>query len=421
MSLSSSWSGYNRKDIEYRRILVALFAAGFATFAQLYSTQSLLPLITADEGLGPDQAGLSISMATAGLGLSVLVWAALADRYGRVRAMEYSAVLAAAIGLITPFSPTWEILLGVRFVEGVALGALPAVAIAYLGEEIHPKYLAVAAGTFVSGNTVGGLSGRIVAGLVGDGFGWRMGILAVAGMCVVAAAVFLLVVPTARGFVPVKLRRALGEPVLPMKQRFTAGLTNPQLWAVYGIAFMLMGGFVSMYSYIGYHFEQPPFALPMSLTSMIFVVYLVGTVASRFAGTIAFRIGSRRTIAIGVAMMITGALLTLVPSLIVAILGLVLFTYGYFTTSPLSSALTPRLVSAGRAQASAFYQLFYYAGSSLIGWGVGVLLANGPWWHAVVGIVCACAIGGLLALFGLRELPQSEATRQLPVIRARRG
>lgn len=58
----------------YRRLLTALFFIGVATFAQLYSPQGLLPLISTEQQVSPDGAALMISAATLGVALGVIPW-----------------------------------------------------------------------------------------------------------------------------------------------------------------------------------------------------------------------------------------------------------------------------------------------------------------------------------------------------------
>ena len=83
----------------------------------------------------------------------------------------------------------------------MALGGIPAIAIAYLNEEVTRAHAAVAAGSYVAGTTLGGLAGRLVAGPAGELWGWRAAALAVSVLATLAAVAFLLLVPKARGFV----------------------------------------------------------------------------------------------------------------------------------------------------------------------------------------------------------------------------
>lgn len=184
---SSGWDGHYKGSSGYSRILAALACAGIATFAQLYSPQAVLPLLADDLGITAAEAGLSISAATLGLAAAVLPWSFLADRIGRVKAMTFAICAATVFGLLVPLSPDLATLLFLRLLEGVALGGIPALAIAYLNEEVSRGHAAAAAGSYVAGTTVGGLAGRIVAGPVGELWGWRAGSLAVSILAAAAA------------------------------------------------------------------------------------------------------------------------------------------------------------------------------------------------------------------------------------------
>src|SRR3954451_15388367 len=143
-----------------RRTQLALFGAGLATFLLLYSTQALLPALSASLRLTPGQASLTVSAASIGLALAVIPISALSERFGRTAVMTASVFCAAAIGLTLPFAPDLATLTVLRALQGVALAGLPATAMAYLAEEVHPTALASAMGLYVAGNSIGGMSGR---------------------------------------------------------------------------------------------------------------------------------------------------------------------------------------------------------------------------------------------------------------------
>src|SRR4051795_11035724 len=168
----------------YRRMSFALFLAGVATFALLYSTQALLPLISGEFGVAASEASWTVAAATGGLAVFVLPMSALSERYGRRTVMTASLAVAVAVGVLVPFAPSLPALVVLRAVQGAALAGLPASATAYLAEELRPKALVTAIGLFVAGNSVGGMSGRIVTGWVAQLWGWRaavgvIGVLAV--------------------------------------------------------------------------------------------------------------------------------------------------------------------------------------------------------------------------------------------------
>src|SRR4029077_8877510 len=179
-SIPDTWTGHQRGSAQYRKLLAALFCAGVATFAQLYSPQAVLPLIASDLRIGAADTALMVSAATAGLAIGVLPWSLLADRWGRVKAMSLSVTAATLLGLLVPFAPDYGLLLTGRFFEGLLIGGAPAIAIAYLSEEIQHDHATQGAGAYVAGTSVGGLLGRLVAGPVAEVAGWRSGVLAVA-------------------------------------------------------------------------------------------------------------------------------------------------------------------------------------------------------------------------------------------------
>lgn len=382
---SPVWSGHPKGSRDYSRILAGLACAGVATFAQLYATQAVLPLMAADLDITAAQAALTISLSTMGLAATVIPWSFLADRIGRVKAMMWGIIAATVLGLLVPLSANFTMLLVLRLLEGMALGGIPAIAIAYLNEEVSKAHAALAAGSYVAGTTLGGLSGRLVAGPVGELWGWRTSALAVSLLATVAAVVFLVLVPRARGFVPAQaagLRSAV--------QTLAAHLRNVRLLAIYAQAFLMMGGFVAVYNYLGFRLSGAPFGLPATVISLIFLAYLSGTVSSRWAAGLTARFGRRNVLLAGLALAVAGLALTLTPSLILILSGLVVFTGGFFAAHSIGSGWTGAIASTGRAQAASLYNLAYYLGSSLLGWAGGLVFQ--AWgWGALAGAVMALA------------------------------
>ena len=386
----SARAGHAKGSVAYRRILAGLAFAGVATFAQLYSTQAVLPIIAADLRVTAAEAALTISLATIGLAATVLPWSFLADRIGRVRAMAWGISAATVLGLLAPLAPSFPVLLGLRTLEGMALGGIPAIAIAYLNEEVNKAHAALAAGTYVAGTTLGGLAGRLVAGPVGELWGWRAAALAVSVMATAAAVVFLVLVPRSRNFTPAAaagLRGALAT--------LAGHGRNPRLLAIYVQAFLLMGGFVAVYNYLGFRLSGEPFSLPATLISLIFLAYLSGTLSARWAAGLTLRFGRRNVLVAGTVLMIAGLALTLTQVLVLILAGLLLFTGGFFAAHSIGSGWTGVIARSGRAQAASLYNLAYYLGSSVLGWAGGLLFQSSGWTAlalAVMGLACTTAV-----------------------------
>ncbi|MCB5281302.1 Inner membrane transport protein YnfM [Arthrobacter sp. ES1] len=385
-----AWPGHARGSAAYTKILAGLAFAGVATFAQLYSTQAVLPMMATELQVTAAEAALTISVATAGLAVTVLPWSFLADRIGRVRVMMWGISAATVLGLMVPLAASLPILLGLRMLEGMALGGIPAIAIAYLHEEVNKAHAALAAGTYVAGTTLGGLAGRLVAGFVGELWGWRAAALAVSLLAAAAAAMFLLLVPRARGFTAATAGGFRGA------LRTLAGhARNPRLMALYIQAFLLMGGFVAVYNYLGFRLSGEPFGLPATIVSLIFLAYLAGTVSSRWAGGLTARFGRRTVLIAGTMLMVAGLALTLLQLLAPILVGLLLFTAGFFAAHSVGAGWTGVIARTGRAQAASLYNLAYYLGSSVIGWAGGLVFQSLGWAAlalAVIGLAGTTAV-----------------------------
>ncbi|GAA3326480.1 putative MFS family arabinose efflux permease [Paeniglutamicibacter sulfureus] len=399
---SAHWHGHAHGSRGYRKMILALFAAGVATFSQLYSVQGVLPELARDLSVSEADAALAVSAATLGLAASVLFWSLLADRMGRLRAMTIAVTAAVALGLAVPFSPGFEWLLALRFIEGLALGGIPAVALAYLSEEVSPLHSAVAAGTYISGTTLGGLAGRLVAGPLSEFVSWRLGTLVVSVMAAVAAGVFIAVAPKPRGFTPVPWR---SPNRIPLWKKLWMNLRKGPLLVLYAQGFLLMGGFVAVYNYLGFRLEAAPFLIPASLASLVFVAYLSGAWSSRQSGAMVARFNRLPVLLTSIALMAAGLVVTLVDFLPTVVFGLLVFTAGFFAAHSVASGWIPMLGVGGRAQAASLYNLAYYSGSSLFGWAIGMAFNAANWPGLVVSVVSLLVLAALLALGGLRRHP----------------
>lgn len=398
----------------YRRMSFALFAAGLATFALLYSTQALLPDISADFAVTASAASWTVSASTGALALCVLPLSALSERFGRRALMTCSLVVAVAVGMLVPFAPSLEWLVALRAVQGAALAGVPASAMAYLAEEVRPKALVAAIGLFVAGNSIGGMSGRIVTGWAAQLWGWRAGLAAVGLMAVVCVVAYRLLLPKARNFAPASLNpREVARTV-------RTHLSDPLLLRLYGIGALFMTVFGAVYTVIGYRLVEAPFSLPQGVVGSVFLVYLVGTVSSAAAGKLVGRMGRRGALYLAVTTTAAGLLLSLSASLAAVLAGLVLITAGFFAGHAVASSAVSRTAKTGRAQASALYQSAYYLGSSA-GGTLGAVAFHAGGWSGTVLLGLLAVIGVVsITLYGTHSA-RVEERRLASVARARRA
>ncbi|WP_232003618.1 MFS transporter [Mycobacterium sp. 1465703.0] len=373
----------------FRRMTAALYGAGLASFAAMYCTQALLPELSASYRIGPAAAALTVSLTTGMLALSIIPASVLSERYGRITVMLTSGLVSSGIGLLLPLSPTLGVLLVGRALHGVALAGIPAVAMAFLAEEVHASSLGSAMGRYVAGTTVGGLVGRIVPSLVVDISNWRIALLACSAATLTGTAVFAVLVPRSQFFTP----KAVG--VRDTMRNLVAHVRNPVLLKLFALGSVLMGGFVTVYNYLGYRLTDQPYGLTSSVVGLLFVLYLVGTWTSVVAGRLADRRGRWLVLGAALPITVTGLLLTVPHALVVVVIGVGVFTGGFFAAHTVASGWVGALARRDRAEASALYLFSYYLGGSVAG-AVGGLVYGVGGWPATAWFVGALLLAGFL-------------------------
>jgi YNFM family putative membrane transporter len=382
----------------FRRTTLALAAAGFSTFAVLYGVQPLLPVFADEFHVSPAESSLALSLPCATLALALLVVSPLSEVWGRKPVMVASLFASAALTIVAVLVPSWHGFLALRALTGLAASGLPAVAMAYLSEEMHGRAIGLSMGLLIGGNALGGMIGRLVAGIIADHASWRWGLGTIGVLALFAAVAFLLSLPDSQRFTANRMRWR------EVPSTFGQHFRDPGLPWLFAEAFLLMGGFVSVYNYIGFRLLDPPFDLSQTAIGAIFVVYLFGTFSSALTGEIASRLGRRRVLWLAILLGLAGIAMTLSDRLWLIILGIVVVTVSFFGAHSVASSWIGRRALRDRAQASSVYLCLYYLGSSVLGTAGGWFFAHSGWTGVVAFFACLYGLALAIALH-LSRLP----------------
>ncbi|KHT08275.1 membrane protein [Pectobacterium brasiliense] len=371
---------------QFMRVTLALFSAGLATFALLYCVQPLLPVLSQDFGISPATSSLSLSVSTVMLAFGLLFTGPLSDTIGRKNVMVVSLMLAAICTVICAFMTSWNGVLVMRAMMGLSLSGVAAVAMSYLSEEIHPSVLAFSMGLYISGNSIGGMSGRLVSGVLTDYFPWRVAIGTIGVLALIAAITFWRILPESRHFRPGSLRPK------------TLLLNSKLHWRDAGLpllfleGFLLMGAFVTLFNYIGYRLLAPPYLLSQAVVGLLSVVYLTGSYSSPKAGALTARYGRGPVLSVAILLMLAGLGMTALSPLFAIFGGMMLFTAGFFAAHSVASSWIGQRARRAKGQASSMYLFSYYLGSSLAG------TLGGFFWHSFGWMGITAFLSALLLL-----------------------
>lgn len=368
------------------RVTLALFSAGLATFALLYCVQPILPVLSHEFGVSPASSSISLSVSTAMLAIGLLFTGPLSDAIGRKPVMVTALLLASICTLLSTMMTSWHGILMMRALIGLSLSGVAAVGMTYLSEEIHPSVVAFSMGLYISGNSIGGMSGRLLSGVITDFFNWRIAVAAIGCFALASALMFWKILPASKHFRPSSLRPKT------LFINFRLHWRDRGLPLLFAQGFLLMGAFVTLFNYIGYRLMQGPWYLSQAVVGLLSVAYLTGTWSSPKAGAMTAKLGRGPVMIFSTAIMLTGLLLTVFSSLPVIFTGMLLFSAGFFAAHSVASGWIGPRAKRAKGQASSLYLFSYYLGSSLAG------TLGGVFWHQFGWAGVASFIGSLLIL-----------------------
>ena len=352
--------------------------AGFAAFLDLYSTQPLLPMLARTFRASNFDVSLTVTVPTIAVALAAPCVGRLADRVGLRNVIVGSAVALATATLLAATASNLRQLIGWRFLQGLATPGLFASAVAYIHEEWPASRAGRVTAAYVSGTVVGGVTGRMLGGVVANDVSWSSSfvVLGLIGL-VTAGALWLWLPPEHRG----------GRAARPSGGSWRAHLRHRQLVATYAVGFCMLCTQVAMFTYVPFLLAAPPFSLSTSALGLLFLTYVAGAVTTPFAGRGIDAYGHRAVLVGALGLCASGALLTLIPSLVVVAVGLSIFATGVFCAQAASSSHVAHHAERDRALAIGLYASCYYAGGSVGGAVPAGLWATGGWPACVAFII----------------------------------
>ncbi len=337
---------------------VALFVIGFGSYLNLNAVQPLLPLFRQVFDASEIQVSLTVSASALAVALTAPLAGVVADRLGR-KQIIVAAMLGVALATgLAATARTLLQLIGWRFLQGVFVPGVAAVAMAYVSEEAPAEAAGRTMAAYVTGTVIGGFAGRFLNGLVAPYWGWRTAFVLLGAATFLCASGTGWRLPSSRKFVPqgagVASFRVLGK-----------HLRNRQLLATYAVGASVLLSQVSTFTYVNFYLADPPFRLGPTALSMIFVVYLFGAAVTPAAGRLVDRLGDRTVLLGAVGLGGLGMLVTLLPVLAAVIAGLTLLAAGAFICQAAAQSHVGTVAGDARSSAAGLYISLFYIGGTL--------------------------------------------------------
>lgn len=364
----------------FDRRMVGIILAGFCTFLDLYTTQSLLPLFRQAFHAPEIAVSMTVSATTLAVAFSAPFVGMLADRLGRKKVIVASTFGLAIPTLLAATSHALPVLVFWRFVQGLFLPGIFTVSMAYIAEEFGVVGAGKAMSGYITGNVVGGFMGRFISGVTATHFGWQAAFVVIGLLNLIGAFSVSRLLTLSKNFVPVAgWRSSIAS--------FGDHLRNKKLLATYAVGFNVLFAQVATFTYVGFYLSEPPFNLTSAALGSLFLVYLLGVVITPLTGRALERYGYRAVLTAGVMSSCVGILLALTHSLLVEVLALAITSSGVFVSQVAGSSHVGYVATKARSSASGLYVMCYYLGGSFGGVVPGIAWARGGWPACVALIV----------------------------------
>lgn len=357
--------GYSIKEKQFWLVVANLGLASLFTFAAFFTFQPLLPLFMEEYSISVSYSSLLMSATTFALIAGLIVIGFLADRNGRVLFIKLSIFLSLLPFLIIPFMDSFGSIVLLRSIQGFTLAGVPAAALAYIGEEIAPESSQLATALYISTNALGGMIGRMVAGIMAEQFSWQMALFIVVGFGLIILIFVLFTLPASRNFVP--STKSFKEDVIG----FGFHLKNPAILLMCGLAVVLQIAFTGTWTYLPFHLTSSPFSLSLETISLIYFAYSFGILGAPVASWLSNRFTLEKVRSTAILFLVLGVACTAHHSLVVVVMGLCMLCFGFFTAHSLTASFVSKTAVHLKGSASSLYLVAYYvgvaSGSTLIG------------------------------------------------------
>ncbi|MDH6253489.1 YNFM family putative membrane transporter [Chryseobacterium sp. H1D6B] len=382
----------DKKSLRFRNIKLCIFFSGLSVFAQLYLFQPLLPIAADHFHTTVGDSSMLVSSATIGMAAGLLFFAFKADSYSRKKLMVFSLISSALLTIISTCIPSLFLLIVIGVLKGFVISGVSAVALAYLTEEVKISVVGLAISMYLSGNTIGGMSGRILATILAGEFGWRNAVLIIGIESLILGLIFWKLFPDSQFFNPQKIDYSL-----KIKQ-MRSFLTDSYMLRLYFIAALLMGTFVSIYNYLTFRLESAPFSLNHFYIAFIFLMYTFGVFGTMITSRLSKRYLQKNILQGSIVFMAAGTVLLFSENIYIVIFGLGLLTLSFFAAHTMASQMTALHAKQGKSSATSIYWLFYYFGSSILGSGTGYLLHGTSWNIFILFLIFPISLSFVLTL-----------------------
>ena len=369
-----------------------LFCSVFIFFV-LYAPQPLLSLFATEFNVAPAVAGSLMTATMLPLAIAPLVYGLFLAKRNPLLILRIAMLLLGVGCLLFIYAPSFELLLLVRFLQGLTLPAALTAMTSYIGMSYQADTLQKNMTLYIGSTIVGGYFGRVLAALFSDLWSWQSFYYLIAAMLIILS----LSIPHKR-FVLSSSSEVL-SPLDYMKQ-----LKEGSVLKLYGAIFCMFFCFAALLNYLPFILKNTFLINNTRDIGLVYSGYLIGALASIFTPWLLKKMTSAwRLLALVFLFYNLSIVLLMSHSLMLFLIAFTLFCGAMFVIHSTAAPLVNKISHAPPSVTNGCYVSFYYSGGALGSLLPGVVYqAHGQTaFMATLLAVCLCGLG--LILWAQRE------------------
>ncbi|WP_134680672.1 MFS transporter [Paracoccus ravus] len=387
---------------------LAILALGLGSFAigtSEFAAMGLLPWYASDLAITEPQAGHVISAYALGVVVGAPITSIIGARLPRRRYLAALIAVYGVMNLLAAVLPGYGTLVFTRFLAGLPHGGYLGVAMLFAADALPKEQRAKGVTQVLLGLTIANIAGVPLAGVLGQGMGWRWGFALPGVLALIAGWLILRLAPRVGA-------NAKANPMAELK-----ALKNPAVMLTLAVGAVGCGGVFAVYSYLSAAMlatTNPPSWAVAALLSAFGVGMTLGSI---IAAKLTIRLGEfKAAFVLMVFMALTQGLASLaVGNWILMIASSFIVGVGASMAVPLQTRL---MEVAGEAQsmAAAMNHAAFNAANALGPWLAGMALAAGWGWSSsgLVGVGLSLAGMVMLAIAWWQARASGQAFEDYP-------
>lgn len=364
------------EKFDFYKSIVGILLTGISAFSAQYCIQPVIKEVAADFGRGADGAGVIMSASLLGMAAMLLVLVYISDKLPQKKCIIGSLLISVATTLTASVVTNYHIFLILRFFQGAILALIPVCTIAYARSHSKPEQAGFAVSMYICGMSLGGLSGRLIMGVLADCMPWRVALGGIGCVCLglSLAEIWLLKADKPKLLAAAK-NSSKHFPIFSKE-----GLP---LVAICLFGFSFSDCFFIVFNFIPYVFSAPPYNFNHTLIGLLFLIQIFGSFSSFVAGRLHKRFGAYKISFCSLLLIACGALSTLHASVWMKVLGLIVINLGFFANQSMGSTMSSGISEEHKASCTAAYMFMYYMGASVVT-AIGGYLYRAYGWSALI-------------------------------------